>query len=564
MRLMAIVCAATLCGNAAAALDVPIPAKISLVKPAQLAKFVSKSSSGFALPAPQSAEDPTVGGAELHLFDTESPGAGSATFVLGAAGWTGLGNPPGSKGYKYKGKNDTPVGPCSTVLLKGSVIKAVCKGAAVTLTPPFAATEGIILGLPAGTAASRRYCAELEGDEKHNDSSSMKRTDAPPPAVCPAPPGPPEPPTVEIDMNDLLELTDDALQGRNNNTAGSITAQQMLIRELNEMGASGLNGSETGDDAFKQPFVQDGSTGVNILGVIPGSELPNEYVMIGAHYDHVGGCRDLEPGDTVCNGATDNAAGVVAALAIGRAIAALPTAPRRSVVLAFWDAEEDGLLGSEYYVNNPLVPLASTVTYINYDIQGANLLPSVRNFTFAVGSETGTNLPTFVEQAATDSGITLDMRLLSYTFGQFRSDYFNFGSANVPTVFYSDSTGPCYHTDQDEVSVVDVPKLNQQTRNGYELTRALADTTTPPAFASPNFVIYADAVIIDEVVTTGLADLMLFSPADQMTLNDIQATIHGLVLDGEANFTGGDPGTVALRTIDVVDLLTRTACSGFL
>src|SRR5262245_64158564 len=106
MRLIAIVCSSALFASAVSAVDVPIPAKVVLVKPAKLAKFVAKSSSGFVLPAPMSPEDPTAVGAELRFFDTDTPGAGSATFTLGAAGWTGLGNPAGSKGYKYKRTHD--------------------------------------------------------------------------------------------------------------------------------------------------------------------------------------------------------------------------------------------------------------------------------------------------------------------------------------------------------------------------------------------------------------------------------------------------------------------------
>src|SRR5262245_43723223 len=121
MRLIAIVCSSALFASAVSAVDVPIPAKVVLVKPAKLAKFVAKSSSAFALPAPMSSEDPTMAGAELHFFDRDSPGAGSATFTLGAAGWTGLGTPAGSKGYKYKGKHDSPGAACSTALLKDSV-----------------------------------------------------------------------------------------------------------------------------------------------------------------------------------------------------------------------------------------------------------------------------------------------------------------------------------------------------------------------------------------------------------------------------------------------------------
>src|SRR5438309_596742 len=175
--------------------------------------------------------------------------------------------------------------------------------------------------------------------------------------------------------------------------------------------------------------------------------------MIGAHYDHLGTRSAADgschargtPGGHVCNGATDNAAGVAATLAIGEALRSLPTPPRRSVILALWDAEEDGLLGSLYYVNNPVVPLANTVAYVNFDIQGANLLPSLRRTSFAVGPETGGAVLEDVLRAAV-AAEGLGTRPLSYIFGQLRSDYANFVARQVPTVFFSDATGGCYHT----------------------------------------------------------------------------------------------------------------------
>lgn len=550
-----------LCGSLAVApalaLDVPIPAKVGVVKPGKMAKLVSKPATSFALPAPGSAEDPTLGGAELTVFDTEILGAGRVTLTLGAAGWTGLGNPAGSKGYKYKGGNDLPTGACSIVLVKSTVIKAVCKGTAVALTPPFDGMLGIHLGLPAGTAPARRYCAQLGGTEAKNDVTQLKRKDAPAPGGCAEIPS-------GFDAGDLLALTDDALLGRNNNTAGSAAAQAYLIGELQAMGAAGLDTGQMGDAAYKQPFVQSGQSGTNILAVIPGSALPNEYVIVGAHYDHLGSCRTVQVGDTVCNGATDNAAGATAALAVGRGIANLSVKPRRSVVIALWDAEEDGLLGSLYYSNHPLVPLANTVAYVNFDIQGANLLPSLRDFTFAVGAETGAGLGAMVGQVA--GGIDLQERQLSYIFGQARSDYVNFVSKNVPTIFYSDSTGPCYHTNDDEPAVVDFGKLEQQARRAYDLTIALADTNSPPTFVAPNpaLATYGDAVVLDEVLTAGLADLSLFAPADQTALANSQSAIHAIVVDGPGNFDSGDVTTLLLRTVDVIDLLTRTACDGFL
>jgi hypothetical protein len=441
------------------------------------------------------------------------------------------------------------------VLLKPTTVKAACKGTAVALAPPFAADAGVILELPAA-AATTRYCAKIGGTEVKNDPTIMKRKDAPAPAACA------EPPTA-LDPEDLAALAADALMGRNNDTAGSAAAQQILIDLLEEMGATGADTMQTGDDAFKQPFVESGQTGTNVIGIIPGSELPNEYVIVGAHYDHLGSCTVETPGDTICNGATDNAAGVASVLGVGRRMAAMPVKPRRSVVLAFWDAEEDNLLGSLYYVNHPLVPLASTTAYVNFDIQGANLLPSLRSFTFAVGPETASGLDTLISQAA--GVVDLEVRQLSLIFGQGRSDHVNFVNFSIPTVFFSDSTGPCYHTSDDEISIVDFDKLQQQ--NGYtsDVVLALLNAVTPPTFVPPNplYATFADAVIINEVLTAGLADLSLFTPADQAVLTQSQAIVATIVAAGPGAFDVNDIVNVLLTTVGVIDLLTHTQCDGF-
>jgi len=541
--------------QASRGLDVPIPAKVTVVKPGKIVKLVAKSATTpFVLPTPGSAEDPTSGGADLRIFDLGSA-AGDVAFALDASGWSGLGNPAGAKGYKYKGKSDaaTASAPCSVVLVTETLIKAVCKGAAVSLSPPFGGAEVALLGLPAGSA-SLRYCAELGGETKKNDDKLLKRKDAPAPASCASAP------VSFLDPADVAELADDALLGRDNNTPGSATARTMLIRELTEMGAVGLDSGQVGDAAFLQPF----TLGTNVLGLIEGSDLPGEYVIVGAHYDHIGtSCG----GDGICNGATDNAAGVAAALAVGRAVAALPGGPHRSLVLAFWDREEDGLLGSNFYVNNALVPIAQTVAYVNFDIQGSNLLPSLRDKSFAVGGETGgAALLALVDDAVAAAGAGLDTRAVSYIFGQGRSDYLNFVGVAVPTVFFSDSTGPCYHTSGDEIGVVDFGKLEKQAAIATRLTMDLIDTPTPPVFAGPNpaTASYSDAVAIGAAATAVLADLALFSPADQMTLQNVQAQIAAMVADGEANFDATDVTNLLVGSINLINLLTQSTCDGFL
>src|SRR5262249_36329207 len=267
------------------------------------------------------------------------------------------------------------------------------------------------------------------------------------------------------------KLASERLDGRDNDTQGSFDAQAYLVKKLRHLGA-GL-GPGVGLDAYKQAFVQGGQIGTNLLAVIQGRDLPDEYVIVGAHYDHLGngGCptKGAVGGDTVCHGATDNAASVAAVLGIGRAIVKLPTPPRRSVILALWDAEEDGLLGSAYYSQHPLVPIAQTKGYVNFDIMGENLLPSLRDTSFSIGAETGGSpFQAFVADAV--AAEQLGTLPLSYIFGQLRSDYVNFVAAGVPTVFFSDADGACYHTVGDSIRIVNVPKLKAQSRIAYRVT----------------------------------------------------------------------------------------------
>jgi len=543
---------------AAPALDVPMPGKSHQVRGAKVAKVSAKAEAPFALPIAGSAQDPTTGGAELQFFDIGGDG-GELIYTLDASGWKGLGKPAGSKGWKYKGKADTtvadPKAACSSVVLKERTLKATCKGSAVTLAPPYSGSAAVSLGFPAGASASR-YCAVFGGEEKKNDAKQLKRKKAAAPVVCPLAPST----FTGYDAEDLTTLADDALEGRQNLTPGSEAAQAFLISELSPF-ASGLDGSKVGDDAYKQPFDQ----GTNILAIIPGGELADEYVIVGAHYDHHGtSCSSIEPGDDICNGATDNAAGSAAVLAIGRQLALSPEPPRRSVILALWDAEEDGLLGSFHYVANPLVPLAATVAYVNFDIQGANLLPSLRNVSFAIGSETGgASFGELVRGAIALE--TLGTRPLSLVFGQGRSDYVAFAEAEVPTVFFSDSTGGCYHTTSDDIDIVDFGKHEKQTRIGYYVTSGLIDRDERPAFAADlPAATFDDLVAIRDVIDAGVGDLDLFDPADQASMLGFQTLLASLVAEGEGAFGLEDIGPFLAGTSVVIQTLPNIPCDGFL
>jgi len=155
-----------------------VPGRIVLIREGVLAKFIARPNTGDTFTFP--AADPVSAGGSLRVFDVGVT-AGDDTYNLPAgSGWSALGNPAGSTGYKYRGAG-TITDPCKLVLVKRKIIKGVCIGSGVTLTPPFTGDVGIILSL--GT--TDRYCAQFGGDDVKNDATLTKRKDAPAPEACP-------------------------------------------------------------------------------------------------------------------------------------------------------------------------------------------------------------------------------------------------------------------------------------------------------------------------------------------------------------------------------------------
>ena len=188
-------------------------------------------------------------------------------------------------------------------------------------------------------------------------------------------------------------LADDALQGREAGMIGSRVAARYLVSCLQEAGIAPLY-----DDSYYQPFEacakerqQKGRWQVlpdsiaqlkqgthrslrmaNVLGMIPG-ERTNEYVVVGAHFDHLGIDETLA-GDKIYNGADDNASGVSAVMQIARAFQTSGKKPLRNVIIAFWDGEEKGLLGSKYFMQHCDF-VKDIKGYLNFDMIGRNNRP---------------------------------------------------------------------------------------------------------------------------------------------------------------------------------------------
>lgn len=174
-------------------------------------------------------------------------------------------------------------------------------------------------------------------------------------------------------------------------------------------------------------------TSNNVLGYIPGSERPDEYVFYMAHWDHFGYDSTLTSEDKIFNGALDNATGVAGILTIAKAIKDLPEKPKRSTVFFAITLEEFGLLGSKYYVNNPLVPIEKTVAAINLD--GLNIFGPTKNFS-VIGLGLS-ELDNYIKEEADKMGKTLMPEMNPEAGSYFRSDHFNFAKVGVPAVYIS-------------------------------------------------------------------------------------------------------------------------------
>ena len=359
----------------------------------------------------------------------------------------------------------------------------------------------------------------------------------------------------------VAALASDDLEGRDDGTPGSVAAQDVIIEQLQAIGAEPLSGSADDPDAYRQTF----ANGTNVLAVLPGSELPDEYVVVGAHYDHLGhDCDGVTADDDICNGATDNAAGVAAALAVGKALAEGDEAPRRSVVLAFWDREEDDFAGSLQFLEDPPVPLDSVVGYVNFDIQGANLSPALKDVTVMVGAETGgPNLEAAATAATEGSDLTtLDLSLL---FGQGRSDHAVFADAGIPVVFFTDANAPCYHTTGDELEIVDFDKLDQQIGTALRLTEDLAATDDVPEYTPDTpAATYEDAQSMLAILEQAEPDFSRFSTADEAASQQFLTDLTAIVDAGPEAFDDAAVGTLLQGSVGIVSALSTGECDGFL
>ena len=207
----------------------------------------------------------------------------------------------------------------------------------------------------------------------------------------------------------------------------------------------------------------------NVLGYVEGADKKEELVVVTAHYDHIG-----KDGEEVYNGADDDGSGTVALLEMAEAFAKAKAeghGPRRSVLFMPVSAEEKGLLGSEFYSDNPVFPLELTVADLNIDMIGRrdSAHATGASYVYVIGSDRlSTELHTINEEANRNY-VALE---LDYTFNAaddpnrfyYRSDHYNFARKGVPSVFYFSGLHEDYHGPGDEVEKILPELLEERTR----------------------------------------------------------------------------------------------------
>jgi Zn-dependent M28 family amino/carboxypeptidase len=167
----------------------------------------------------------------------------------------------------------------------------------------------------------------------------------------------------------------------------------------------------------------------NVAGILPGTDLKDEYIVCTAHWDHFGIGQAID-GDSIYNGAADNASGTAALMLLAKKYQELPVKPRRSIVFVAVTSEECGLLGSQHYCENPLFPLSKTAVNLNFD----GSAPAARTTGVTLRAAGKSDTDALVVAVAAAQGRKVHIVTEDPAGGYFRADHFNFVKKGVPTV----------------------------------------------------------------------------------------------------------------------------------
>ena len=238
----------------------------------------------------------------------------------------------------------------------------------------------------------------------------------------------------------------------------------------------------------------------NIVAMLEGTDptLKNEYIAIGAHYDHVGIGTPVN-GDAIYNGADDDGSGTVAVMALAEAYAKGPR-PKRSIIFVWHAGEEHGLWGSAFITDQPPVPISQIVTQLNIDMIGrarqegdtkpANQALPAPGEVFVIGSKMMSTDLGELSERVNNSFLKLKF---NYKYDDpkdperffYRSDHFNYARKGVPIIFYMDGSHEDYHRPSDSVEKIDFAQMEKVTRTVYATAWELGNAAARPRVDKP-------------------------------------------------------------------------------
>jgi hypothetical protein len=225
----------------------------------------------------------------------------------------------------------------------------------------------------------------------------------------------------------------------------------------------------------------------NVVGILEGSDpqLGNEYLVFSAHMDHLGVGPPDAKGDSIYNGADDDASGTAAVLELAQAFAQLEPRPRRSLIFLTVSGEERGLWGSSYFTAHPPVPIGQMVADLNEDMVGRNWKDTI----VAIGrqhSDLGATLAR-VNAAHSELQMTAIDDIWPRERFYFRSDHYNFAKRGVPILFFFNGTHPDYHQPSDEPAKIDAEKESRIIQLVFYLGLEVANAPQRPKWNPESF-----------------------------------------------------------------------------
>ena len=281
----------------------------------------------------------------------------------------------------------------------------------------------------------------------------------------------------------LYVYASDYFQGRETGTLGQRRAVDFLQNFYSTQGIEEAKGTDNYTQPMKLNIKGVEVETENVAAIIKGSKFPEEYIVISSHLDHIG----IKNGE-INNGADDDGSGTVALLEIAEAFkmaADIGQGPKRSLIFLHVTGEEKGLLGSSYYANNPLYPLAQTMTNLNVDMIGRTdpkREDKDPNYIYLIGAD---RLSQDLHDISEATNTKYTQFKLDYTFNEekdpnrfyYRSDHYNFAKNNIPVIFYFSGTHEDYHKPGDTPDKIMYDLLAKRTQLIFYTAWELANRT---------------------------------------------------------------------------------------